>query len=115
RRAMRRFSIKLPVSVRVCGVPYDFPAQIQNISARGLFFYIERWMSAGKRVEVTMNFPPQVTLADSAKVKFLAVVLRVETQTRTEYAGVAALIEEYEFLGSAGEGHGSTELEHSNR
>ena len=110
---MRRFSVKLPVSVRVWGVPYDFPAQIQNISARGLFFYIERWMSPGARVEVTMNFPPQVTLGESAKVKFLALVLRVEAHTRTEYAGVAALIEEYEFLGAGDQARSSSQLEHS--
>jgi len=115
RRAMRRFSIKLPASVRVCGIPYDFPAQIQNISARGVFFYIERWMSPGGRIEVTMNLPPQVTLAEPARVRILALVVRVEAQTRTEYAGVAALIEEYELLPAGDESHSSADLEYSHR
>ena len=77
RRTMRRFTMKLPASVRVSGIPSEFPTETENVSARGIFFYLDRWMAEGARVEVTMAFPPQVTLTDPVRVRFLARVLRV--------------------------------------
>jgi hypothetical protein len=97
RRVMRRFSMKLPASVRVSGIPTPFQTETVNVSARGIFFYIERWMKEGSQVEVTMAFPPQVTLAEPLRVRFLARVVRAEPQVGT-WMGVAAAIEEYEFL-----------------
>jgi len=98
RRALRRFSLKLAALVRVCGVPYEFPVHTENISARGMFFYIDRFMSEGAQIEVMMNFSSKVTMTLPIKVRFLGRVLRVEGRQRTERAGVAALIEEYDYL-----------------
>ena len=106
RRTMRRFAMKLPASVRVSGIPSEFPVETENVSARGIFFYIDRRMTPGARVEVTMSFPPQVTLSDPLRVRFIARVLRVEAQDSAERAGVAAMIEEYEFLQPADEALG---------
>lgn len=97
RRAMRRFSMKLPASVRVSGIPSAFSVETENVSARGIFFYIDRLMKEGARVEVTMSFPPQVTMTEPLQVRFLARVIRVEPETSLR-VGVAAQIEEYEFL-----------------
>ena len=99
RRLMRRFSMRLPASVRVSGIPSEFVTETENVSARGIFFYLDRWMSEGARVEITMNFPSQVTLADALQVRCLARVVRVQPQTSTR-TGVAAMIEEYEFVRS---------------
>ncbi len=96
RRAMRRFSMRLPASVRVPGIPSEFPTQTENVSARGVFFYIDRLMTEGSLVQVTMEFPPQVTMSDPLKVRCVARVLRIEPQTAM-VTGVAAAIEEYEF------------------
>ena len=103
RRAMRRFSMKLRASVRVSGIPTPFVTETKDVSARGIFLYIDRWMKEGSQVEVTMAFPPQVTLAEPLRVRFLARVVRVEPQVGT-WMGVAAAIEEYEFLRSEEEG-----------
>jgi hypothetical protein len=103
RRTMRRFSMKLPASVRVSGIPNPFATESENVSARGIFFYIDRWMKEGSQVEVTMDFPSQLTLADPLRVRFLAKVVRVEQQS-PERVGVAAAIEEYEFVRSEEEG-----------
>ena len=103
RRAMRRFSMRLPASVRVSGIPVPFDTETENVSARGIFFYIDRWMKVDAQIEVTMDFPSQVTLSDPVRVRFLARVVRVERQTGMR-AGVAAVIEEYEFLRSEEEG-----------
>jgi hypothetical protein len=98
RRAMRRFSLKLPASVRVSGIPTEFSTKTENVSARGLFFYLDRWLNVGARVEVTMSFPPQVTLTNPLNVRFAARVLRVQPVGPSDRVGVAAMIEEYEFL-----------------
>ena len=94
---MRRFAMRLPASVRVPGIPSQFPTQTENISARGMYFYIDRLMNEGTRVEVTMEFPPQVTMADSVTVRCVARVLRVE-RDGIDRTGVAAAIEEYAFV-----------------
>jgi hypothetical protein len=94
---MRRFSMKLPAAVRVFGIPSEFPTETENVSARGIFFYIDRWMTEGSHVEVTMSFPPQITMSDPLRVKFLARVIRVE-EKQAMRVGVAAVIEEYEFI-----------------
>jgi hypothetical protein len=99
RRAMRRFSMRLPASVRVSGIPAPFDVESENVSARGIFFYIDRWMKVDAQIEVTMDFPSQVTLTDPLRVRFLARVVRVEPQNGMR-VGVAAAIEEYEFLRS---------------
>src|SRR5437870_5563750 len=77
RRTLRRFHMNLPASVRVAGIPVPFETQSENISARGIFFYIERWMKEGSSVEVTMDFPSQVTLAEPVRVRLNARVVRV--------------------------------------
>ncbi len=95
---MRRFSTKLPASVRVAGIPSEFPTETENVSARGIFFRLDRWMSEGARVEVTMSFPAQVTMTDPVRVRFIARVVRVEPTGEGMRMGVAAVIEEYEFI-----------------
>jgi len=97
RRAMRRFALQIPASVRVPGIPFEFPTQTENISAQGLFFYLDRWMSQGTQVEVMMVFPPEVTFAEPQYVRLRARVVRVEPLT-FERVGVAAVIEGHEFL-----------------
>ena len=87
----------MPAAVRVPGIPGEFSTQTENISARGVFFYLDRLMAEGSRLELTMEFPPQVTLADSLTVRCIARVLRVE-RDGIDRSGVAAKIEEYEFV-----------------
>jgi hypothetical protein len=74
--------------------------ETQNVSARGIFFYLDRPVPEGTRIEVTMTFPPHVTLTDPVRVRFSARVVRVEAPLPVSRVGVAALIEEYEFLRS---------------
>jgi hypothetical protein len=102
RRSMRRFDMRLPASVKVAGSATDeLLTETQNVSARGVFFYLDRSLEAGSRIEVTLTFPPHVTLTDSVRVRFSARVVRVEDPLPAARIGVAALIEEYEFLRSA--------------
>lgn len=98
---MRRFDMRLPASIKLAeGELEEFVTETQNVSARGVFFYLDRAVAQGSRIEVTMTFPPHITLSDSVRVRFTARVIRVEKPLPVSRIGVAALIEEYEFLRS---------------
>jgi hypothetical protein len=94
---MRRFDMRLPAIVRI-GDAADLHTETQNVSARGVFFYLDRKVSAGEQLAVTLTFPPQITLTDSVRVRFKARVVRVENPLPSARVGVAAVIEDYEFL-----------------
>ena len=101
RRMMRRFDMRLPAIVRLEGSG-EVHTETQNVSARGVFFYLDRPVSAGTKLEVTLTFPPHVTLTDAVRVRFTARVIRVENPLPSARIGIAAMIENYEFLRSNG-------------
>ena len=97
---MRRFDMRLPALIHLPnGKAEDLPTETQNVSARGLFFYLDRPLLGNLRIEVTLTFPPHMTLTDSLRVRFAARVVRVDEPLPGSRIGVAALIEDYEFLG----------------
>lgn len=98
---MRRFDMRLPAVVRLEGID-EFHTETQNVSARGVFFYLDRSVAAGTRVEVTLTFPPYITLTDAVRVRFAARVIRVDSPLPSLRVGTAAMIENYEFLRSNG-------------
>ncbi|MGC1371721.1 MAG: PilZ domain-containing protein [Candidatus Sulfotelmatobacter sp.] len=121
RRTMRRFDMRLPAVVRL--IPQnvqqkdqenlqrnpgenaeenEFRTETQNVSARGVFFYLDRPLAAGTPCEVTLAFPPHVTLTDAVRVRFRARVIRVESPLPSARIGTAAMIVDYEFLRSGG-------------
>jgi hypothetical protein len=119
RRSMRRFDMRLPAIVRFEKERFDredqeesqaFPenrsfevqTETQNVSARGVFFYLDRRIPAGTRCEVTLTFPPHITLTDPVRVRFTARVIRTEQPLPSLRVGTAAMIEDYEFLRSNG-------------
>jgi len=101
RRMMRRFDMRLPALVRL-DQDNEFQTETQNVSARGVFFYLDRPLPEGTRFEVTLTFPPHITLTDAVRVRFSARVIRVESPLPSLRIGTAAMIEEYEFLRSGG-------------
>lgn len=98
---MRRFDMRLPAIVRLQNT-VDFQTETQNVSARGVYFYLDRPLEAGTRLEVTLTFPPHITLTEAVRVRFTARVIRVERPLPSLRIGTAALIEDYEFLRSSG-------------
>src|ERR1700686_4086061 len=101
RRLMRRFDMRLPAVVRL-DEKNEFQTETQNVSARGVFFYLARPLPAGTPCEVTLTFPPHITLTDAVRVRFTARVIRVEAPLPSARIGTAALIEDYQFLRSNG-------------
>ena len=98
---MRRFDMRLPATVRLDDA-HEFQTETQNVSARGVFFYLDQPISTGTKLEVTLTFPPHVTLTEAVRIRFTARVIRVETQIPSSRVGTAAMIEDYEFLRSNG-------------
>jgi hypothetical protein len=106
---MRRFDMRLPAIVRLDGTKLDGPSnegakefhtETQNVSARGVFLYLDRAVKTGTEIEVTLTFPPHVTLTDAVRVRFMARVIRIENPMPSFRVGTAAVIEDYEFLRS---------------
>lgn len=98
---MRRFDMRLPAIVKLEGAS-EFHTETQNVSARGVFFYLDQTVTSGTKLEVTLTFPPHVTLTDAVRVRFSARVIRVEDPLPSARIGVAAMIEDYQFLRSTG-------------
>jgi hypothetical protein len=105
RRSMRRFDMRLPAIVKVADANVDeLLTEPQHVSARGVFLYLDRALAEGSRIAVTLTFPPHVTLTDPLRVRFTARVLRTEVPLPASRVGIAAVIEEYEFLRSPAAG-----------
>jgi hypothetical protein len=100
---MRRFDMRLPAVVRLNeDQQNEFHTETQNVSARGVFFYLDREVAAGTPCEVTLTFPPHITLTDAVRVRFTARVIRADSPLPSLRVGTAAMIEDYEFLRSTG-------------
>ena len=114
RRATRRFDMRLAAVVKGAGSAVDeVCTETQNVSARGVFFYLDHPVEPGARLEVTLTFPPHITLTDPVRIRFLARVLRIDASPVSR-VGVAAFIEEYEFLRSPRATRIQSDLENSN-
>ena len=100
RRLMRRFEMCLPAVVCLEGAE-ALLTETQNVSARGVFFYLDRKLPEGTGLEVTLTFPPHVTMTEPMRVKFQARVIRVEKPLPSARIGIAAMIEDYQFLAAA--------------
>jgi hypothetical protein len=101
---MRRFDMHLPAAIKLTDTSGDVvQTETQNVSARGIFFYLDHALAEGTKIEVTMTFPPHITMTDPVRVRFRARIIRVEEPLPVSRVGIAAAIEEYEFLRSNGE------------
>ena len=94
---MRRFAMHLPALIRRADRFQEFITETINISARGVFFYIDGEIAPQTRIEVTLTLPSEVTVSDSVRVRFAGRVVRVESGQGPRI-GIAAAIDEYEFL-----------------
>jgi hypothetical protein len=102
RRLIRRFDMRLPAIVKVEDAGVDeLLTETQNVSARGVFLYLDRPLAEGSRIHVTLTLPPHVTLTHPVRVRFTARVVRAEAPLPASRVGIAAVIEDYEFLRSA--------------
>jgi hypothetical protein len=102
KRAARRFALHIPVTVDhgENGTPGEL-AQIRDVSARGICFYLESAVEQGSPIGFTLTLPPEITLTESIRVQCKGHVVRVDNSSDDGKLAVAAVIEEYEFLPEA--------------
>jgi hypothetical protein len=96
KRGARRFPLRVPVTVDHDNA--TLPAQIRDVSARGICFYLESTVTQGSPIGFTLTLPPEITLTESIRVQCKGRVVRVENGSKDGKISVAAVIEEYEFL-----------------
>ncbi len=101
KRAARRFPLRVPVTVSRDPSSPKEAAQIRDVSARGICFYLESAVAQGSTIGFTLTLPPEITLTESIRVQCKGRVVRVENGGPDGKVGVAAVIEEYEFLPEA--------------
>lgn len=98
-RTTRRFSLRLPVSVKYeNGGVHDVTAHTRDVSARGVFFYMDAGLQEGSPIEFTLTLPPEITLTESISVRCKGRVVRVDPNAQTDKIGIAAAIEQYDFV-----------------
>jgi PilZ domain len=100
RRASRRFTMTLPLTVR-SGEPggSEQQGQTRDVSFRGLYFLSDADYLPGSPIEFILTLPREITLAGDVHIRCFAEIVRVEPLE--EKRGIAARIERYEFLHTA--------------
>jgi hypothetical protein len=99
KRAARRFALRIPVAVaRGEGLEHNEPAQLRDVSARGISLYLDSVIENGSPLSFTLTLPPEITLTESIRVQCKGRIVRVENQGSNGKMAVAAVIEEYEFV-----------------
>jgi hypothetical protein len=96
KRGARRFPLRVPVTVDHENATQS--AQLRDVSARGISFYLESAVTQGSAIGFTLTLPPEITLTESIRVQCKGRVVRVDNARDDGKLAVAAVIEEYEFL-----------------
>lgn len=98
RRASRRFTMALPLTLRLhkSSGHTEKPAQTRDVSFRGLYFWTDEELEAGGSIEFVLTLPKEMTMTRDVKIHCFGRVIRVDEQQQTR--GVGACIERYEFL-----------------
>jgi len=101
RRASRRFTMALPVTIRANGPTglIEQAGQTRDVSFRGLYFTADANFEMGSQIEFVLTLPKEITMAGDVRIRCFGQVVRVEPQSRNH--GIAARIERYEFLPSS--------------
>jgi hypothetical protein len=97
RRASRRFTMSLPLTVRSSGSDAkERKGETRDVSFRGLFFLVDAEYEPGTSIEFILTLPRKITLAGDVHIRCTAEVVRVEPLDSRR--GIAARIDRYEFL-----------------
>jgi hypothetical protein len=102
RRTARRYDVSLPVNVRtpLNREPGAQSGHTRDISTRGVYFIMERELSAGTEIDFTLTLPAEITRGTEVFVRAHGRVVRVDRQQddARDLSGVAAIIERYDII-----------------
>src|SRR5258708_25988750 len=97
----RRFVPRLALQVSLVLVLPDsdvrFDGRTRDLSSSGVFFYSDAPLAEHQEVELLMTFPSELT-RNSIQVACMARVLRVEPDQVAANTGIAAAIQQFDFL-----------------
>jgi len=96
-RSMRRFSMQLPVQVKAPQDGQEVLAVTKDVSARGVFIYVDSDLAENTPIEFTLTLPPEITMTQSIRVRCKGKVVRIDRE-QTGRVGIAAMIDHYQFL-----------------
>jgi hypothetical protein len=99
RRTSKRFDLGMPLKIQWTdgSGPREAHVVTEDVSSGGVFFYYPEAISNGTPVEIEMTMPAQITLGTPVKVRCKGHIQRCVTKPG-ESAGMATMIEKYEFL-----------------
>jgi hypothetical protein len=101
KRSTRRFPLALPVAVKVkasAEKDAEVVSQTRDVSARGVFFFMESAPAEGSEVEFTLTLPPEITLTEALRIHCSGHVVRVDKGAGSK-VGIAAAIDRYDLSG----------------
>jgi PilZ domain len=100
RRASRRFTMTLPLTIRSGGPGEgERQGQTRDVSFRGLYFLADADFEPGSEIEFILTLPREITMAGDVHIRCFAEIVRVEPHNGRR--GIAARIDRYEFLPTA--------------
>jgi c-di-GMP-binding flagellar brake protein YcgR len=99
RRRAERFNLGMPITVCWTSGSDQRKAQTvtQDVSAGGLYFYLPEAIPDGTAIQVEMMLPTEISNGAPVKVRCQGRVQRCVMKPG-ESAGMATMIEKYEFL-----------------
>jgi c-di-GMP-binding flagellar brake protein YcgR len=102
RRSARRFQVSLPVVVHPVPSQQDeaLSGRTRDISARGLYFTVDRELNPGSELDLTLTLPAELTHGTELLVRARCKVVRAENRREEsiERMGVAAIIQRYDIV-----------------
>jgi hypothetical protein len=99
-RTSRRFPVHLPL--KVIGDKKVAAGSTDNISAAGAYLWLDSALEVGSSAEFEITIPgDSIGAADDVRLHCHARVVRCDTEQEQGRAGVACVIERYEFVRAA--------------
>ena len=98
RRAGPRVPVDVPLTITTPENTLPVAGQTRDLSSNGIFFYTAFPMQQGNNVEMILILPPELTSGEKRWVCCQATVVRVEDKTDGTKHGVAATIQNMQFL-----------------
>ena len=104
RRRTERFNFGIPLTVQWTSGSEQRKARTvtQDVSSGGVYFFLAEAIPDGTAVEVEVTLPTQITLGPPVRVRCQGRIQRCDLKP-SESAGMATMIEKYEFLSDSEE------------
>ena len=100
-RVLPRFPLEMPLWLRLPDSDATVHAKTRDVSASGVFFYVNCDIRENSEIEFTMTLPPELTRTAAIQVSCKGKVVRVQNDQSTGKIGIAASIHSYDFLAQA--------------